>query len=112
MHALNHPIPSDSPVIAGCPSSHDSVTTSMLLSRLSSLHSCPGNPEPKFVSLASMKRNGKFLSSNSEVVAYLDSGGSVMANGECYASTVRTVMRHLLTDANATERITLLNIPV
>ena len=44
-----------------------------------------------------MKKSGKFLSSENEVVAYLDRNGSVMVNDECYASTVRTTKCLFLT---------------
>ena len=97
LHVNSHPIPSECPAIADCPSHLDSVSTSMLLSRLSTFHTCPGNPEPKFISLASMKRNGEFLSNDNEVVAYLDRNGSVAVNDKCYTSTIRTSKCHLLT---------------
>lgn len=98
LHVHNHLVSSESPIIAECHSHLNSVTTSVLLSRLSTLHACPGNPEPKFVSLASMKRSGEFLSSGNDVVAYLDRNGSVTVNDNCYASTVRTTKCHLLTE--------------
>lgn len=97
LHVHNHPIPADNPIIADCTSCLNSVTASMLLARISTLHTCPGNPESKFISLANAKRNCEFLSSGNEVVAYLDSNGSVKVKEKCYASTVRTAKCHLLT---------------
>ena len=72
VHVRGHPLPPSSLILADFGSHLDSVTASMLLARLSDLHTCPGNPEPKFVSLANAKRNREFLSSNNEVVAYAD----------------------------------------
>ena len=72
VHVHGHPLPPSSLILADFGSHLDSVTASMLLARLSDLHTCPGNPEPKFVSLANAKRNKEFLSSNNEVVAYAD----------------------------------------
>ena len=97
VHVRGHPLPPSSLILADFGSHLDSVTASMLLARLSDLHTCPGNPEPKFVSLANAKRNREFLSSNNEVVAYADAHGSVSAKGTCYPCTVRTTECHLLT---------------
>ena len=97
MHVNNHLIPPECPAVAGCPSHLNSESTSMLLLRLSNYHTCPGNPEPKFISLASTKRNSKFLSNTSEVVAYLDECGSVTVSDKSYTSTIRTSKCHLLT---------------
>ena len=57
VHVRGHPLPPSSLILADFGSHLDSVTASMLLARLSDLHTCPGNPEPKFVSLANAKRN-------------------------------------------------------
>ena len=98
LHVHGHPIPPECPCIAGFPSQLNSVTTSELLSKLQLCHPCPGNPEHKFISLASLKKRGEFLSvSGNEVVAYLDKSGPVMINDQCYASTIHTTKCHLLT---------------
>ena len=49
VHVRGHPLPPSSLILADFGSHLDSVTASMLLARLSDLHTCPGNPEPKFV---------------------------------------------------------------
>ena len=52
----------------------DAVSTTSLLQTLCNLNTYAGNPDPKFIKLANSKKNGLFLSSKKEVVAYLDSG--------------------------------------
>lgn len=93
----SHPLPEQSFVKAEYPIHLDNATTSKLLQRISSLHPCPGNPESKFVLLAKSRNNGKFLSHDGEVVAYLDSIGSVVVDGQSFCDTVRTINCQLLT---------------
>ena len=64
---------------------------------LCNLNTCAGNPDPKFVKLANSKKNGLFLSSKKEVVAYFGSGFCVSVDGQQYASTVHCSHCHLLT---------------
>ena len=92
-----HPLPEQSFVKAKYPIHLDNGTTSKLLHNIFSLHPCPGNPETKFVSLAKSKNNSKFLSHDGEVVAYMDSIGSVVVDGKSFCHTVRTVNCQLLT---------------
>lgn len=91
-HSIPHHILADFPVHL------DHESTSLLLTRLSTLNTCPGNPEPKFTSL---KDSGKFLSATNQTVAYLDSNYLVTVKEgtkeNSYTSTVRTTNCHLLT---------------
>ena len=87
LHVHGHLVPSDNSVHREHPNLLNSASATTLLSELSSLHVCPGNPEQKFISIATEKRNGEFLSIKGEVVAYLDKNGS---------GTVRTSKCHLL----------------
>ena len=66
LHVHSHPVSPENPSIAGFPIHLNSVTTSTLFSRLSTLHICPGNPESKFISLTSMKKSGEFLSNENK----------------------------------------------
>ena len=98
LNVHNHPVLPSSPIVAGVGSCLDAASASVLLSRVSALHTCPGNPEPKFVSLASGKQNGEFLSSSKEVVAFLDTNGSVKVKEMCYKNTIRATKCLLLTE--------------
>ena len=95
IHVHGHCLPQDSPVLAEHPSVLNSTSAALLLSGLSHMNICPGNPEEKFTSIAATKRNGEFLSASSEIVAYLDKNGHVTMNGQMYTSTVRTTQCHL-----------------
>ena len=80
------------------PLSFDAILTTSLLQTVCNLNTCAGNPDPKFINLAKSKKNGQFLSSKKEVVAYLDSGFCVLMDGQQYVSTVRCSSCHLLTN--------------
>ena len=104
VHVHNHLLPPSSHILKDFRSHLDSTTASMVLAKLSELHTCPGNPEPKFTALANGKRNMDFRSSNDEVVAFVDTNGMTNVKGTWYPSTVRTTKCQLLTgDLRCTE---------
>ena len=57
------------------------------MSKLNNLNVCVGQPDTKFVDVCAAK-NGKILSHNKQVVAYLDSTACV-SDGQMYTKTVR-----------------------
>ena len=90
--------PSLIPYIAAIPALlDDSESAAILLERVCQLNTCSGNPESRFVALGEAKKNRQFLSLTKDVVAYLDTGICVSANGHNYPSTVRCSKCRLLT---------------
>ena len=59
---------------------------------LNQLKTCAGNPDVRFVTLAESRKNGRFLSSDKVVVAYLDSNACVTVDGQEFPVTVRCFM--------------------
>ena len=59
----------------------NSESAAILLERVCQLNTCSGNPESRFVALGEAKKNRQFLSSTKDVVAYLDTGICVSADG-------------------------------
>ena len=99
LHVNNHQVdPQNISSFVEVPPFLDASSTTSLLQAVCTLNTCVGNPDPKFIDLAKSKKNSQFLSSEKEVVAYLDSGFSVVVDGQQYASTVRCSSCHLLTD--------------
>ena len=94
-HLLN---PSQIPTFADIPAKLNASSVSVLLSRLSELNICVGNPDPEFTNLGKNKKNGHFLSADKAVVAYLDRSACVSLHGHQYPVTVRCYNCHLLTD--------------
>ena len=76
--------------LADVPTTMDSNTTTSLLEQLGQLKTCAGNPDEQFMSLAKARKNGCFLSSSKEVMAYLDTNACVSCKGQTYPATVRT----------------------
>ena len=98
MHINNHFVdPQNISFFVEVPPILDAVSTTSLLQTLCNLNTCAGNLDPKFIKLANSKKNGLFLLSKKEVVAYLDSGFCVSVDGQQYASTVCCSHCHLLT---------------
>ena len=94
-HSLN---PSLIPTLSDLPMVLSIPEISLLLSLLTDLTTCIGNPDHDFVDLGKAKRNEQFLSPTSNVVAYLDRNACVCLDGEYYPVTVRSSQCHLLID--------------
>ena len=85
LHVHGHAVdPTLTPSLAEIPSLLDISSMSTLLQKVSSLNTCVGNPEAKFVALCETKKNKQFLSASKQVIAYLDSGISVILDGQEY----------------------------
>ena len=107
LHVHGHAVdPTLTPSLAEIPSLLDISSMSTLLQKVSSLNTCVGNPEAKFVALCETKKNKQFLSASKQVIAYLDSGISVILNGQEYPSTVRCSSCSLLIDGIRCEMCT------
>ena len=76
--------------IADVPTTVDSNATTSLLEQLGKLKTCAEKPDEQFVSLAKTRKNGCFLSSTKEVMAYLDTNACVAFDGQTYPAIVRS----------------------
>ena len=83
VHIHGHQLdPSLVPTLVTVPSTLNGSSTSLLLQQLNQLKTCAGNPDVRFVTLAESRKNGRFLSSDKAVVAYLDSSACVTVDGQ------------------------------
>ena len=99
VHIHGHQLdPSLVPTLVTVPSTLNGSSTSLLLQQLNQLKTCAGNPDVRFVTLAESRKNGRFLSSDKAVVAYLDSSACVTVDGQEFPVTVRCSMCCLLTE--------------
>ena len=94
----HHVNPSIIPSLADIPVKLNGTSTSLLLTRLSQLYTCAGNPDPIFIALGKAKKNCQFLSADNHVMAYLDCNACVSLDGQVYPVTVCCSDCHLLAE--------------
>ena len=90
--------PSKIPSLTLIPAELNYHSATILFTRLAKLNTCPGNPEPQFIALGEAKKNGRFLSTGKDIVAYVDSNACVAVGEQQYPSTIRHSKCLLLTD--------------
>ena len=97
LHVHGHHVdPKKVQLLVDVPPLLDITSTTHLLQCLSNLQTCVGNPDSRYIELAKSKKHSHFLSSKNEIVAYLETGFSLLIDDEHHLSTVRTTSCHLL----------------
>ena len=82
-------VPTATNPLSGFPKHLDVATLKRLILVIETSTVCPGNPDAHFVEMGSSNK-GKFVSTNGEVRAVIESRYPLSLNGIMYTSTVRT----------------------